>query len=78
MAGWEARSRPLAGPLSPRGPQPTVSIVSRSMTALHGPLATSEGYRCLVRMRYRLAYRYIARELPKEWCLATKLFARSI
>jgi hypothetical protein len=36
------------------------------MKALHGPLATSEGYRCLVRMRYGLAYKYIARELPKE------------
>jgi hypothetical protein len=22
MAGWEARSRPLAGPLSPRAPNP--------------------------------------------------------
>jgi len=22
LAGWEARTRPLAGPLSPRGPQP--------------------------------------------------------
>jgi hypothetical protein len=36
------------------------------MKALHGPLATSEGYRCLVRMSYGLAYKYIARELPKE------------
>ena len=25
MEGWEAHARPLAGPLSPRGPQPTVS-----------------------------------------------------
>jgi hypothetical protein len=24
MAGWVARTRPLTGPLSPRGPQPTV------------------------------------------------------
>jgi hypothetical protein len=24
MAGWVARTRPLAGPLSPRGPQPVV------------------------------------------------------
>jgi hypothetical protein len=53
MAGWEAHAaRPLPGPLSPRGPQPTVSIVSRSMMALHGPLVTSKGYGCLVRMRY--------------------------
>jgi hypothetical protein len=55
MAGWEAHARPLPGPLSPRGPQPTVSIVSRLMAALHGPLATSKGYGCLVRMPYGLA-----------------------
>jgi hypothetical protein len=45
MAGWEAHARPLPGPLSPRGPQPTVSIVSRPMRAFHGPLATSKGVR---------------------------------
>jgi hypothetical protein len=27
LAGWEARTRPLAGPLSPRGPQPTEAIL---------------------------------------------------
>ena len=25
VAGWVARTRPLAGPLSPRGPQPVLS-----------------------------------------------------
>jgi hypothetical protein len=28
MVGWVARTRPLAGPLSPRGPQPTVPHTS--------------------------------------------------
>jgi hypothetical protein len=30
------------------------------MTALHGPIDTSTGYGCLVRMRYRLADAYVA------------------
>jgi len=28
LPGWVARTRPLAGPLSPRGPQPVVSNYS--------------------------------------------------
>ena len=67
------------GTAVPARPQPTVSIVSRSN---EGPPWTASHIRrgtvVLVRMRYGLAYRYIARELPKEWCLATNLFARSI
>jgi hypothetical protein len=34
------------------------------MTALHGPLATFKGYGCLVRMRYGLAYKYVAERTP--------------
>jgi len=29
LAGWVARTRPLAGPLSPRGPQPVVTHARR-------------------------------------------------
>lgn len=47
MAGWGARGRPpFQGTVAPRvSPQPTVSIVRRSMEAFHGPLATSKGVR---------------------------------
>jgi hypothetical protein len=30
LAGWVARTRPLAGPLSPRGPQPVIIHARRS------------------------------------------------
>ena len=33
VAGWVARTRPLAEPLSPRGPQP---VLQRLRTALNG------------------------------------------
>jgi hypothetical protein len=36
------------------------------MKSLHGPIDTSEGYRCLVRMRYRLAYKYVAEYAPEH------------
>ncbi len=45
MAGWDARTRPLTGPLSPHGPQPAVLMLIRSTKSLHGPIATSKEVR---------------------------------
>src|SRR5579859_951939 len=36
LAGWVARTRPLSGPLSPRGPQPVLSKLRGSFAALNG------------------------------------------
>src|ERR1051325_3951387 len=36
LAGWVARTRPLAGPLSPRGPQPVLSKLRGGFAALNG------------------------------------------
>ena len=33
LAGWVARTRPLAGPLSPRGPQPVIIHVRKGHRA---------------------------------------------
>ena len=46
MAGWEARSTAPSGTAVPaRPPNPPYPIVRSSVTALHGPLATSKGVR---------------------------------
>jgi hypothetical protein len=37
MAGWVARTRPLAEPLSPRGPQPVLSKLQTRSVRLNGP-----------------------------------------
>src|SRR6266478_296882 len=37
LAGWEARTRPLAGPLSPRGPQPVPQKLRDGPAGLNGP-----------------------------------------
>jgi hypothetical protein len=36
-AGWVARTRPLAEPLSPRGPQPVLDKLQTGYEALNGP-----------------------------------------
>ena len=36
MAGWVARTRPLAEPLSPRGPQPVLRSLRGGCAALNG------------------------------------------
>jgi len=36
LAGWVARTRPLAEPLSPRGPQPVMTILEGGRGALNG------------------------------------------
>ena len=41
------------------GTQPTIIIVSRSSEALHGPIATSKRYGCLVRIRYPDSRKYL-------------------
>ena len=38
VAGWVARTRPLAEPLSPRGPQPVLRRLRGVCGALNGPL----------------------------------------
>jgi hypothetical protein len=38
MAGWVARTRLLAEPLSPRGPQPVLRSLRVACEALNGPL----------------------------------------
>jgi len=43
--GLEGRTRPLAGPLSPRGPQPTLAILKGNVSVLNGPMAPKKGYR---------------------------------
>jgi len=37
LAGWVSRTRPLAEPLSPRGPQPVVSKLRERRVRLNGP-----------------------------------------
>jgi hypothetical protein len=37
LAGWVARTRPLAEPLSPRGPQPVLSKLQIGYVWLNGP-----------------------------------------
>ena len=37
LAGWVARTRPLTGPLSPRGPQPVLSKLQTAFARLNGP-----------------------------------------
>jgi hypothetical protein len=67
MAGWEARARPLLETVVPARP-PTHRIHREEIEGAF-PWTDSNiqgGYDCLVRMRYGLAYKYIARELPKE------------
>ncbi len=36
LAGWVARTRPLAGPLSPRGPQPVLQRLRTCFQSLNG------------------------------------------
>jgi hypothetical protein len=36
LAGWVARTRPLAEPLSPRGPQPVLSKLQSPIVRLNG------------------------------------------
>jgi hypothetical protein len=38
VAGWVARTRPLAEPLSPRGPQPVLRRLRGACETLNGPL----------------------------------------
>src|ERR1700688_2229590 len=37
LAGWVARTRPLAEPLSPRGPQPVLRTLRVGCVRLNGP-----------------------------------------
>ena len=37
LAGWVARTRPLAEPLSPRGPQPVLNKLQTRPVRLNGP-----------------------------------------
>jgi len=49
LAGWVARTRPLAGPLSPRGPQPVIMHVSKGHYASQwAASANSSGTHVLV------------------------------
>ena len=36
LAGWVARTRPLSGPLSPRGPQPVLERLKMLFARLNG------------------------------------------
>ena len=45
LPGWEARTRSLAGPLSPRGPQPVVSLYGGQEKQPMGRRSQSTGYR---------------------------------
>jgi hypothetical protein len=39
LAGWVARTRPLAEPLSPRGPQPVIERLREQLRKTNGPKA---------------------------------------
>jgi hypothetical protein len=43
VAGWEARTRLLAEPLSPRGPQPVLQRLRRSVEGLNGSAEPPDG-----------------------------------
>jgi hypothetical protein len=45
MAGWEARTRPLAEPLSPRGPQPVPQRLRTCIASLNGSPEPQDGVR---------------------------------
>jgi hypothetical protein len=50
LAGWVARTRPLAGPLSPRGPQPVIIHVRKGHRAAQWAASVNcPGTRVLVR-----------------------------
>jgi hypothetical protein len=79
MAGWVARTRPLTGPLSPRGPQPTVHHPKEVNASPPWPdghiqggtdVSTDALWVCL-QVRHSGAS-------EGTWCIATKSFARSI
>src|SRR5689334_15829483 len=44
LAGWVARTRPLAEPLSPRGPQPVPVTLGSPPVCLNGPREPSFRY----------------------------------
>ena len=44
LAGWVARTRPLSGPLSPRGPQPVPATLDRARAGLNGPTEPTSRY----------------------------------
>jgi hypothetical protein len=45
MAGWVARTRPLAEPLSPRGPQPVLRTLRVASALANGPPEPPVGVR---------------------------------
>jgi hypothetical protein len=45
LAGWVARTRPLTGPLSPRGPQPVLSTVRKGAARANGPAEPADRVR---------------------------------
>jgi hypothetical protein len=47
VAGWEARTRPLAEPLSPRGPQPVPQRLRTCVEGLNGSPEPRDGVRGL-------------------------------
>ena len=44
LAGWVARTRPLSGPLSPRGPQPVPVTLGKGLACLNGPTEPTSRY----------------------------------
>ena len=80
MAGWVARTRPLAEPLSPRGPQPTEAILEAIERLLNGPMAPKKAvpgswYGCPTRASGGLGHGNKRHEIAALACVQGELIA---